>query len=101
MKTINSWVSAKTRSKIKSLIERGFINDDTRLLLTNAIYFKGQWEKVFDKADTRDEDWFGPKTVQVPMMHQKGGFLYYECDNFQAVHLPLHFLKKALCQLTS
>ena len=60
MKTINAWVSDKTREKIKELIQRDFINDDTRLILTNAIYFKGQWEKEFEKADTRDEDWHGP-----------------------------------------
>ena len=41
VKTINAWVSDKTREKIKELIKRDFINDDTRLILTNAIYFKG------------------------------------------------------------
>lgn len=88
VKTINAWVSAKTREKIKELIKRDFINDDTCLVLTNAIYFKGQWEKVFEKAVTRDEDWYGPRTCKVPMMHQMGGYLYYEGDDFQAVNLP-------------
>src|SRR5436305_1350561 len=56
LKAINEWVSDETRGKIKELIHRDFINEDTRLVLTNAIYFKGQWEKEFEEADTRDED---------------------------------------------
>jgi serpin B len=88
VKTINSWVSAKTRAKIEELVGREFIDADTLLVLTNAIYFMGRWEQVFDQAHTQDEDWYGPKKTKVPMMHQKGGYLYYEEDDFQAVHLP-------------
>jgi serpin B len=88
VKAINSWVSNKTRARIKELIGRDLINEDTRLILTNAIYFKGQWESVFEKSATKDEDWHGSKTSKVPMMRQKGGFLYYEGDDFQAVNLP-------------
>jgi serpin B len=88
MKTINTWVSDKTREKIKDLINRDLITADTRLVLTNAIYFKGRWEKVFEKAITRDEDWHGPKTCKVSMMHQTGGYLYYEGNGLQALDLP-------------
>jgi serpin B len=88
VKNINSWVSDKTKTRIKDLVDRQLINADTLLVLTNAIHFKGQWESVFKKAGTKDEDWFGPKKTTVPMMHQKSGFLYYECDEFQALHLP-------------
>jgi serpin B len=89
VKTINAWVSEKTREKIKELIHRDFIGPDTRLILTNAIYFKGQWEKEFKNADTRDEDWHGPNgTSKAPMMHQKGRYLYYEGGDFQALDLP-------------
>ena len=88
IKTINAWVSGKTREKIKELVKRDFINDDTRLVLTNAIYFKGGWKKVFEDAETRDEDWHGPNgTRRVPMMHQQGGYLYYESGDFQALEL--------------
>src|SRR5712691_8913954 len=75
VRTINTWVSDKTSEKIKELVKRDFIKEDIRLVLTNAIYFKGQWEKVFEKADTRDEDWHGTSILKVPMMHQKGGCL--------------------------
>ena len=88
VKTINAWVSDRTRARIKELINRDVINVDTRLILTNAIYFKGQWESVFAKSATRDEDWHGSKISKVPMMRQEDGYLYYEGDDFQAVNLP-------------
>jgi serpin B len=103
LRTINAWVSAKTREKIRELVKRDFIRADTRLILTNAIYFKGRWEKVFQKEDTRDEDWHGPGgTGKVQMMHRKGGYLYhdggyqyhdwgylyYDGETFQALDLP-------------
>jgi serpin B len=88
VKTINAWVSEKTRENIKNLIQRSHIDADTRLILTNAIYFKGRWEKEFEEADTRGEDWHGPNTRKVPMMHQKGGYLYFESDGFQALDIP-------------
>jgi serpin B len=89
VRAINDWVSGKTREKIRELVRRDFISDDTRLVLTNAIYFKGRWERVFEGSDTRDEDWYGPNgTGKVPMMHRRGGYLYYDGGTFQALDLP-------------
>jgi serpin B len=89
VKTINAWVSEKTRAKIQELIERDVIRGDTRLVLTNAIYFKGRWDEPFEEARTRDEDWHGPNgPARVPMMHRRGGYLYYEGSGFQALDLP-------------
>ena len=51
-KTINDWVESKTAKKIKDLLAEGLIVPDTRLVLTNAIYFKGKWKTAFDKGDT-------------------------------------------------
>src|SRR6516165_979543 len=48
VKSINAWVVGKTAGKIKELIRRQLISADTRLILTNAIYFKGQWASKFD-----------------------------------------------------
>jgi serpin B len=88
-RAINAWVSTKTREKIRELIQRDFLSPDTRLILTNAIYFKGQWDEPFRKASTKDEDWHGPSGIsKVPMMHQRGGYFYYEADGFQALDLP-------------
>ena len=90
VKNINTWVSDKTREKIKELIHRDFINEDTRLILTNAIYFKGQWVELFEKGSTTDEDWHGPNRIsKVPMMHRTGGYYhYYQGDGFQALDMP-------------
>ncbi|MBW2965900.1 serpin family protein [Candidatus Woesearchaeota archaeon] len=52
--TINNWVEEKTNNKIKDIIPPGAINSLTRLVLTNAIYFKGDWVLKFDKKKTRD-----------------------------------------------
>jgi serpin B len=90
VKTINSWVSEKTREKIRELINRNLIDKDTCLILTNAIYFKGRWVELFDRGSTKDEDWHGPNGMsKVPMMHRKGGYYhYYQGDGFQALDMP-------------
>jgi serpin B len=90
VKSINAWVRDKTREKIGELIRRDCLNADTRLILTNAIYFKGQWVELFDRASTTDEDWHGPNGIgKVPMMHRKGGYYhYYQGDGFQALDMP-------------
>src|SRR5262249_39189382 len=73
-RTINAWVSDKTREKINQLVGRGDITD-ARLVLTNAIYFKGRWENEFRQADTRDDAWYGPGgTSKVPTMHRTGEY---------------------------
>lgn len=89
VKSINTWVEAKTAGKIKELIRRQLITADTRLILTNAIYCKGKWASEFDTNHTWDEDWHGASGVRkVPMMHQRRGYLFYECADFQALDLP-------------
>ena len=54
-KIINDWVEAQTNSKIKNLVSENVINDLTRLILVNAIYFKGNWLHKFDAAQTYKE----------------------------------------------
>ncbi|NWZ27331.1 SPB6 protein, partial [Asarcornis scutulata] len=53
-KQINGWVEEKTEGKIKNLLAEGIIDSMTRLVLVNAIYFKGNWEKRFDKENTNE-----------------------------------------------
>ncbi|MEJ6701391.1 MAG: serpin family protein [Akkermansiaceae bacterium] len=67
---INSWVEEQTNNRIKDLIPEGDINESTKLVLTNAIYFKGNWTNPFDKKMTRTRDFTrndGSK-VQTPIM---------------------------------
>ncbi|WP_299239228.1 serpin family protein [Sulfurihydrogenibium sp.] len=87
---INNWVSKETKEKIKDILNPGDITSLTRLVLTNAIYFKGKWQTEFDKMATRDEDFYlinGQKT-KVKMMYQKNTFNYYENDDFQLLEIP-------------
>ena len=89
-KTINDWVEKRTEGKIKQLIKPGILGALTRLVLTNAIYFKGNWERQFEKKDTRDSPFTvaRDKEVAVPMMSQKGQFAYGETERVQFVELP-------------
>ncbi len=87
---INSWVGEKTDNKIKELIPPGGLVKETVLVLTNAVYFKGQWQKKFSWWKTRkaDFDVSGEKKVRVPLMHLKEDFKYYEDEKLQALELP-------------
>jgi serpin B len=62
---------------------------DTRLVLTNAVYFKAPWTSPFDAAATRDADFtlLDGSTVQVPMMSTEGSFATHDGDGWQAVQL--------------
>ncbi|NLW83101.1 MAG: serpin family protein [Phycisphaerae bacterium] len=77
---INQWVEDKTQSKIKDLIPPGILDSMTRLVLTNAIYFKGDWAGRFDGQQTRAEPFYvsQEKTVQAPLMYRKGQYPYGE-----------------------
>ena len=89
-KTINTWVEKKTRNKIKDLIPKGVLNQLTRLVLTNAIYFKGNWASQFKKDRTQDAPFTlaGGEKVDVPMMNQTAEFNYMETEDFQGLELP-------------
>lgn len=88
--TINQWVEQKTQDKIKDLLQPGSLRPDTRLVLTNAIYFKGNWLAQFDKAQTKDEDFhLSPaQTKKAPLMHREGSFRYFHEGSFQILEIP-------------
>lgn len=89
-KTINRWVAKKTASKITELLKKGDLTHLVRLVLTNAIYFKGKWESPFMKVSTHKASFhLSPdKTVQVDMMLQTKELHYTETPALQAVLLP-------------
>jgi serine protease inhibitor len=88
--TINRWVEQKTQDKIKDLLQPGTLAPSTRLVLTNAIYFKGDWQTQFDKAQTRDEDFYPSQaqTKQVAFMHRADSFSYFDGGTFQVLEIP-------------
>ncbi|XP_006516685.3 serine (or cysteine) proteinase inhibitor, clade B, member 6b isoform X2 [Mus musculus] len=73
---INAWVAKKTEDKITELLSSGSVNSNTPLVLVNAIYFKGNWEKQFNKEDTQEMPFNVTKDVVKPvqMMFQKSTF---------------------------
>lgn len=87
--TINGWVSEKTHGKIDKLVTPRDIATSPAVL-TNAVYFHGQWSEAFEKSDTKD----GPftlasgKTKTLPLMSQEARFSYTETPRFQTVSLP-------------
>lgn len=79
-KRINDWVEKETREKIKELIPPGFIDPLTMMVLTNAVYFKGDWAAQFKKERTKDQPFHlaEGKKVDAPLMTQTDTFRYAE-----------------------
>lgn len=88
--TINKWVEDKTNDKIKDLIPEGALDAATRLVLTNAIYFKANWLIQFDKEETKDEEFKvnNEKIVIVPIMrYTESRFNYAETEELQILEM--------------
>jgi len=88
--TINAWVEEKTNNKIKDLIARGVLDSMTRLVLTNAIYFKGKWARQFKEKNTKQDPFtlLNGSKIDVPMMNQTADFNYIQTEDFQGLELP-------------
>ena len=88
--TINQWVEKQTNDKIKDLVGPGVVTPATRMVLANAIYFKGDWLNQFDNDSTQKEEFHLSATqfVMTPMMHRTGGYRYYDGGAFQELELP-------------
>lgn len=87
---INAWVEKKTNNRIEDLLAPGVLKPTTRLVLCNAIYFKGDWAEQFDKGKTKDQSFHhadGSEST-VPMMHNKIKCLHVRGKQFQAIQLP-------------
>ena len=88
--TINNWVEQQTNNKIKDLIGPDALNDLTRLVLTNAIYFKGTWTSPFEEQLTKDAPFkvTTDQEVMVPLMCQTGLFSSGDAENVQILDMP-------------
>jgi serpin B len=87
---INSWVEDKTNQKIKDLLSPGHINNDTQLVLTNAVYFMSNWALTFSKRATRDLPFTlidGTK-MNCPQMFQQAHLSYLDTKDFHGISLP-------------
>lgn len=88
--TINAWVEEKTAGKIKDIIPTGALTSETRLVITNAVYFKGDWDKPFDKAATSNQPFHktGGATTETPFMTTTRRLRYAELPGLKALELP-------------
>jgi serine protease inhibitor len=85
---INAWVKRNTQGKIPTIVEG--LGNDTRLVLTDAVYFKGIWKEPFNPGMTSPRAFFllDGKSVMTPMMTAGKTYPYLETDTFQAVRMP-------------
>jgi serpin B len=86
---INQWVEDKTRQRIQQIVPPDSLDREARLVLVNAVYFKGRWVLPFNKAYTREEPFYleGGTTVTAQLMHQQREIRYVQKRGFQAVDL--------------
>jgi len=86
---INKWVEARTNDKIKDLVPENSITADTRVIITNAIYFNGKWMYEFDKELTDKKPFYptGGEEVSVDMMYMCNNFKYGENSKAKIIEL--------------
>lgn len=87
---VNSWVNEKTHALIPQLFQHGDFTERTRVVLVNTLYFKGKWQKPFDKQATTEHPFRleNGEPKPVPMMFASGKYAYLKGEGFQAVGLP-------------
>lgn len=88
--TINNWVDGKTNGRIKDLLPLNSLSSDTRLVLTNALWFKANWESKFAISETATQTFFNRDGSQasVPLMHKSLYLPYAGGNGFQAIDIP-------------
>ncbi|XP_049620980.1 leukocyte elastase inhibitor-like [Suncus etruscus] len=98
---INEWVKGQTEGKIPELLTTGVVDSMTKLLLVNAIYFNGKWEKEFPKQATHEAPFKVNKneTKKVMMMYQRNKFTVGYIEAITAYALQISFLKDEFSML--
>ncbi|KAL7076524.1 hypothetical protein ACQ4LE_004826 [Meloidogyne hapla] len=88
-KIINDFVEQTTHDKIKNLISPDSLNQDTRLVLVNAVYFKGKWVKPFNPESTQKKPFYISEgdNKQVDMMKKTDYFVYFEDKELQMLKM--------------
>ncbi|MDP4544555.1 serpin family protein [Psychrobacter faecalis] len=88
--TINKKIAEKTKQMIPELLPKGSIKSNTAVVLTNAIYFKGDWTMPFTAERTSAQPFYNAigRASTVQMMQQQSYFSYYENKHIQVVQLP-------------
>lgn len=87
---INRWVSEKTNRRINEIVSAANINSNTKLLISNAVYFKGEWLNKFEKQKTISAPFFTnvENQYKVDFMNMTESLQYYENDDYQFISKP-------------
>jgi len=87
---INDWVEGRTNGRIVELLFEGSVTQQTVLVITNAVWFKGLWSSQFDPKNTAAADFrtASGTLVRPPMMSQSGRFQYARAGALQILELP-------------
>ncbi|XP_023172123.2 antichymotrypsin-2-like [Drosophila hydei] len=99
--TINGWVESQTNNLLKDLVSSDSFSSETRLVLINAIYFKGEWVIKFDRSETENEDFYvdAKNNIQVSMMNSFHDYFYAELSNLNATALRMAYKDSKLFML--
>jgi len=88
-KDINLWVEGNTKNRIVALLPEGSLDNNTRMVLVNSIYFYGSWEAAFKPKATQKETFNAPeKPIEVNFLHAKGEYRYSKTDDYRMVEVP-------------
>jgi serpin B len=95
---INKWVEDATNNKIRDLIAQGVLKEVTRLVITNAVWFNGNWVRPFDSSNTSPAIFHinTEKSISADFMHQKTDVGYYDDADIQAIEIPYKGGKKSM-----
>lgn len=87
--TMNNWISDSTKGLIGKILYPP-LPENIKMILMNAIYFKGSWANKFDKSNTKDDDFTTIKgdIETIPMMNKTDSCLYTDNSEYKAVKLP-------------
>ncbi|XP_009757192.1 serpin-ZX [Nicotiana tabacum] len=87
---VNQWAKMETNGLIKEILPRDAVNNMTRLILSNALYFKGEWNEKFDVSETKDHDFhlLNGGSIQAPFMTSKKKQYIAAFDCFKILRLP-------------
>ncbi len=86
--SINAWCNSKTEGKIPAIIDS--LSASEKIVILNAVYFKGEWANAFKKTDTQDDKFITASgdITDVKMMHQRQQLFYFKGETFKAVSIP-------------
>lgn len=93
-RAINHFVEEKTQGKIKELIQPDMLTSDSSIVLINAIYFKGDWERKFNEKFLSKQDFYTGETqsISVDFMHIEDEFNYVLLDDLDAAALEMKYV---------